>query len=97
MDETGGGSDLGTCASSDKKRKQFWFNSALSCLLSECALKVFSRRDPSKLKNIDGQPNIAVQLPNPGPTKENLSQVQCRFIDAAIGMAIDSSSQSCVS
>jgi hypothetical protein len=45
MDETGGGGDLGTCASSDKQKKQLRFNSALSCLLSDSALKVFSRRN----------------------------------------------------
>jgi hypothetical protein len=51
---------LGTCASSDKQKKQLRFNSALSCLLSECALKVFSRRNPSKL-------NTRVRFSSPAP------------------------------
>ena len=32
--------------------KRLRFNSALSCILSECALQVFSRRNPSKLNTL---------------------------------------------
>ena len=44
--------DLEACAGSDKPEKPLRFNSALSGLLSECASKVFSRRNPSKLNTI---------------------------------------------
>jgi hypothetical protein len=47
MDERGAGVDLRASPNSDKREKLLRFNSALSCLLSECALKVFSRQNPS--------------------------------------------------
>ncbi len=46
MDERAEGVDLEASPNSDKPEKPLRFNSASSCLLSECALKVFSRRNP---------------------------------------------------
>jgi hypothetical protein len=60
MDERGEGVDLGVSPNSDKPEKPLRFDSASSCLLSECALKVFSRRNPSKL-------NTRVRFPSPAP------------------------------
>jgi hypothetical protein len=50
------------CASSDKSEKIFRFNGALSCLLSERALKVFSCRNPSKLALLRGFRQSAISL-----------------------------------
>jgi hypothetical protein len=50
------------CASSDKPEKLLRFNSAQNCLLSECALKVFSRRNPSKLALSRGFRQSAISL-----------------------------------
>jgi hypothetical protein len=48
-DERGEGVDLGASPNSDKSEEPLRFNSASSCLLSECALKVFGHRNPSVL------------------------------------------------
>jgi hypothetical protein len=49
-------------ASSDKSEKLLRFNSALRYLLSECALKVFSRRNPSKLDTRGASTSYATTL-----------------------------------
>jgi hypothetical protein len=51
-DERGEGVDLGASPNSDKSEEPLRFNSASSCLLSECALKVFGHRNPSKLNTL---------------------------------------------
>jgi hypothetical protein len=54
IDERSEGVDPGVSPNSDKPEKPLRFDSASSCLLSECALKVFGRRNPSNLNAVFG-------------------------------------------
>jgi hypothetical protein len=88
MDQRVRASIWGASLNSDKPEKPLRFNSASSCLLSECALKLFSRRNPSKLNTRGSIPFTRA---------EGFSTGTCQAVIAPLDKRADAHSDECPS